>query len=385
MATTVAPSPVSTEPVAPSAPVAPATPVVAPEPVSGNQQETLADSFSKRMEAINNRPIPDADGTAASAPAQPTPVAPATGEAPSASSEPTGEIQSETGDVVMTAERNADGTFKTKIDPTQKFDITIKDAQTGKTTTYSKTVPELLRMAVDGVAANRQKDELAYYRTNIEGWQTTHKTMTANLAKVQADLDAQMELNRELLTAPDDQVVARRQEYAQQMSPEKQLARLQAELAAERAAKTKGEEERRTLETVSTFSNQRLVPHLAAAEAKIGPELVKMKLALDLVPFQVNGRVPPERLQALEAHLAGPFMQWVEAKAKELTTPSPAVKAAEDAVRAANARAQQVVNDTGRQIAPVGSVAGRDPATAQKPPKNIHEAIDRIVSRPIGS
>ena len=300
---------------------------------------------------------------------------------------PVGEVSVDDGEVVMTAERNPDGTFKTQIDPAQKFDIKVRDKVTGETKVYSKTVPELLRMATDGLAVQKVHDELGYYRKNVDGWKTNAETLTQTKAKLEADLQAQMELNRELLTADEALVVQRREEFAREMSPEKKLARLEAQIA-EDANKTKQTtEQTKTAEMVRNFAKTQLAPTLAAAEAKIGPELVKMKLALDLVPFQVNGQVPPERLNALKAHLTGPFMDWVNAKAAERSAPNPAVEAAEKAKRDAEARAQTLANTVGRAMQPVGSAAhaGNDLTKPVAPPKNVNEAIDRIINRPIAA
>lgn len=379
--------------------VAPVVVPAAPAPLSADAPSPSYQSALDRI--ITQSPMPDGtpvSGTPATvepAPAAPgadpeqataAPADPTAAPAETAASEPTGpvgEVVVDDGEIVLTAERNADGTFKTQIDPSQKFDIKIRDPETGETKVYSKTVPEVLRMAKDGVWGQKVRDEVKYYRDNVETWQQTHETLRGTVGDLQAQLDAQMELNRELLTADEELVVRRRDEYAAEMSPEKRLARLEEDIAERDRATARTAREQKDMQAVTSFANARLVPAIQQAEAMVGTEMVQMKLALDLIPFQVNGKVPPEKLAAVEAHLNGPFMQWAKAEAARRSAIRPEVQAQLDAARAAEVRAQTVVNQVGRQIAPVGT-AGADPAPKVRP-KNVHDAIESIITRPMAS
>jgi uncharacterized protein YggE len=63
------------------------------------------------------------------------------------------------------------------------------------------------------------------------------------------------------------------------------------------------------------------------------------------------------------------------------------VAVAEEAARRAQADAQVLVNSTGRAMQPVGSVrqAGSDPQAPKAPPKNVNEAIERIINKPLAA
>jgi hypothetical protein len=398
---------------APATPAAAPTvvvPVVTPSPseVFGSALDRIIKTAPLPADDQNEHPTISAGGVAGPPPVEALPmrdavIAAATGaEVPAvdgvppvtAPAVPSGEVQSEGGDVVMTAERNADGTFKTQIDPTLKFDIKVRDKETGETKTYTKTIPEVLRMAADGVWGQKVRDEVSYYRTNVPAWQESHATLTKTTEQLQADLQSQMELNRELLTADEALVVQRREEFAREMSPERELARLKAANAkkeadekaqAEKARQTT--EEQRTAKVVQDFATARLAPAVTKAEQLLGSQRAKEMIAYELIPFQVNGKVPPEKLMALEAHLNGPFMQRVQAEAAARSAPDPRIEAAEKARRETEARAQVLANSVGRQISPVTSAAnaGSDLTKPVPPPKNVNEAIERIINKPLAA
>lgn len=385
----------------------PTTTAPAPAALPTSMPETGGgESFQSRLDSIiKTAPLPSGEESPRGIPAGgvsgPTTGTTETEQAPSAEPGPTdgvppttapveptgpqGEVTVDNGDVVLTAERNADGTFKTQIDPSQKFDIKIRDAETGETKVYSKTIPEVLRMAKDGVWGQKVRDEVSYYRINVPRWQEEHQTLSTTTAALRAQLDAQMQLNRELLTADEALVVARREEFAMEMSPEKRLARMEAELAQREAAQRQTEQEQALTRQVTDFANARLAPAVTHAVALVGDQRAKEMLAYEMLPFQVNGKVPPEQLERLANHLNGPFMERVKAEAVSKAAPDPKLAQLEEAARAARAEAQRIANATGRAMSPVSNLAntGTDTPKAVAPPKNVNEAIDRIVSRPL--
>lgn len=363
-----------------------AAPVVAPTPVAPVTTPAVpttpeTSTVSQMIQRIAQKVVPD---PVAEMPVEPSVTAgptdtippitetPTGTETPTADAAPTiaptGEVQVDGGDVVMTAERNADGTFKTQLDPSQKFDIKIRDKETGETKVYSKTIPEVLRMAADGVWGQKVKDEVKYYRENVPAWQQTHSTL-------RADLDAQMALNRELLSAPDEVVIARRTEFSQQMSPENQLARLHAQLQEQQQQQQQTILQQQQTQAANAFVQTRLAPALQNAESLVGPERVAEKLAFVTVPLLVNGQIPPERWGQLEAYVAGPFQEWAKSEAAKST--SAASQA--DTLRRTQVAAQAVVQRAGAAIRPVGSV-GADTAPVAKP-KNYQDAIESIIRR----
>ncbi len=320
-------------------------------------------------------------------------------EAP-APTESTSELSIDNGEVVLSSQRNGDGTFKTKLDPNEKVDLVIKsiiDKETGKPKVYSKSLPELARLAKDGITLqpiNQQlttelqaiQPEVEYYRTNVPKWQQETTTL-------QEQLDAQKALNRELLEAEDDIVIQRREQYRAEMTPEKQLQRERAERAAEKAAheaertKTQAQKRREQHEVVAkSFVGSRIAPALAAAEAtglsKYTVTGLVTEITSDLV---VNGVIPPAAWPEMERRINdpnGPFQKEVKAEAAKRTQESDSVKAAREAAEAAQKKAQTVVNTDGRLMAPIGR-AGPDSASPQPPAKNSKEVLDRIIHRPL--
>lgn len=371
-----------TAPTAPvAAPVVPVAPVVAPvTPTPAVPSTPETSTVSAMIQKIAQKVVPDPVKPSETAGPTDTvppitqapttePVADATPTEPPIGSAPTGEVTVDNGEVVMTAERNADGTFKTQIDPTQKFDIRIKDKDTGETKVYSKTVPEMLRMAADGVWGQKVRDEVKYYRENVSSWQQSHATL-------KADLDAQMALNRELLSAPDETVIARRTEFQQAMSPENQLARLNAQLRAQAEAQQQTQAQQQEAQQANTFIQSQLGSDLKTAEGLVGEERVAEKLALVTATMLVNGRVPPQRWGDLKAYVAGPLQEWAKTEAARTGTAA----AQAEQLRRTQVAAQVAVQSAGAAIRPVGG-AGPDVAPVTKP-KNYQDAIDRIINKP---
>ncbi len=326
-------------------------------------------------------------------------VPPATDPAaPPAVVEPTSELSIDDGEVTLSSQRNPDGTFKTKLDPNEKVDLVIKtviDPLTGKPKVYSKSLPELARLAKDGITLqplNQRlttelqtlKPEVEYYRTNVTAWKTANETLQTNL-------DAQMALNRELLSAPDDTVVARRQQYQAEMTPEKQLERERADRAAEKAtqaqkeqtAKQAAQAEQRT-RIATSFVQSRIAPSLAAAEAAGLSRHTVTGLVTNLTQdLMVNGTIPPANWPEMERRITapdGPFQTELKAEAARRSTESDTVKAAREAAAAAQRRAQAVVNTDGRLMAPIGR-AGSDSAPSLPKPKTVQEVKDRLINR----
>ena len=302
--------------------------------------------------------------------------------------EPNGELSVDDGELVLRAERNPDGTFKTKIDPNAKHEFEIRDKETGDVAKYSKTIPELVRLARDGIAMQKQRGELSYYRENVPQWQEQHKTLTqqhmesqSRLADLEARLRDQMDLNRELLTAPDELVIQRREQFREEASPQRELERLKQHLAREQENARAREQQSALARQAATFVDTRLAPVIQQAEAALGGDeyarrLVAGQVALATTPFLVNGQLPPASWPQVEAHLRGPFQEWVVQTARYVK----AQKAAPEQARTAQAQAQKAVNQTGQMLRPVGTVAP-DPNLPQPKPKSANEAMERIINR----
>ena len=378
-------------PVAPVALVAQAVPAVTPvietpantEPVGLN---AMIEKIAREKAPQTTEPVVEAAPVVAAAPVVVDPAAPPPPVAIGAD----GEIKVDGDDITLRAERNADGTFKTQIDPNQKFDIQMRDPETGEMRTYTKSMPEVLRMARDGVWGQKVKDEVSYYRKEVPQWQESFKQVSAEAqtlrqttASLQEQLDAQMALNRELLTADDEIVIRRREEFAHEMSPEQRLARLEAQIRQERETAQLTERQQAVAREADTFISTRLAPVLSKAEADLGStefarQLVAGQIALATTPLLVNGQLPKEAWPKVEAYLSGPFQSWVQQTAAFQKSQ----QVESDAVRKAQVAAQAAVNATGQVIRPVGHASIAAPAPSG-PPKNLNDAVNRIINRPL--
>lgn len=285
-----------------------------------------------------------------------------------------GEIASEEDGLSLTAERNADGTFKTKLDPTQKFDFAIKDPVTGEKRSYSKTIPELMRMAKDGIEGQKVRSEVSYYRENVPKWQQ-------HVSSVEQQLADQQALNRELLTAPDELVIQRREEYQREMSPERLRERENSDLRRE-VEQIKSQHQRTQLaQRRDAFMETRGITNaIREAETVLGVEVVAGKLALATTPLLVNGVIPEKSWPVLEQYMKGPFAQWVAAQAGQKAETARKASLAAKATEQAQRTAQTVVNDSTRTMIPVGRAAPDAPPALPKP-KNKAEAVDRMIHR----
>lgn len=286
------------------------------------------------------------------------------------------------GEVVLRARDPKTGQFS-DMDQTRTYELSIRDKATGETKVYNKTLPDLMRMAKDGIAMQKSRDELTYYREQTPQWQQQH-------TELQQQVDGLRALALELLTADEGTVIARREAYVAEQSPEKQLQRLKSQLAAQEAEQTRralaARQEQARMQTTQQVQAlaSRIGPVVQEVESLVGPEAAAGKLALMTTPLMVNGVIPPERFPEIERYVSGPYRQWAQAEAAKRTT------AAQDAqkqldqqraeIRQQQARAQQAANNVGTVMRPVGN------ATAQAPlpkPKNVNETIDRIIRRPL--
>lgn len=322
---------------------------------------------------------PAADSAAATA-AEGEAPATADGTATAPAPEPTGEITIEEDGITLRAERNADGTFKTKLDPTQKLDLEFKDKQTGEIRKYTKTLPEVLRLAKDGVALQAKiqeyTPEIQFYREKAPVWERQFTDM-------QQQLDDMAALNTELLTADEHVVVQRRDEFAKRNSPQARLERLEQEKQAREAAERQTSTRREVAERARSFIQTRLSSALQTAkDAGLDGDAVAGKIALATTPLTVNGVVPPENWHKVEQYINGPFKDWVTSEAARKRAADEAASLARKQTEDAQRRAQQVVNDAGRAMAPIGKAAPDAPAALPKP-KNTQEAMHRLINRPL--
>lgn len=376
-----------------AAPVSTPTPV-APSAVQRSFNETVrkvSQQTGVAADPIIEKPVvqivrdpvrPDAPGSA-DAPAQPVAAAPdaqaleaPAPEAPPPTPELQGELAVDDGELKLASERNADGTYKTKIDPSAKFDFVVTDKESGETKTFSKTIPELMRMAKDGIWGQKVRDEVKYYRENVPQWQETHTTLGQQLDDLRA-------LNVELLTAPDEIVIQRREAYAKEQAPERRLERENSDLKQKAEAYDRAVQQRELGRKREAFMETRgLNTIITEAESKLGVDMVTGFLSRGTLPLLVNGIIPPERWPVLERFVKGPFAQWVAANATQKQTQDRQAALARQATDTAQRTAQSAVNDATRTMVPVGRASPDAPPEPPKP-KNVKEAMSRMVHRPL--
>lgn len=387
MSTSVAPE---------SVPVAPITAPPAVErtfnatiaKVSGNTSiapDPVVETPRVQFKRDEQTPVDPAAPPASDASATPTaaPDAPADVAIDAAPVEPTGEIAIDEEGITLRSERNADGTYKSKLDPTQKMDLEFKDKESGEIRKYSKTLPEVLRLAKDGMVLNQKwqeaKPEIEYYRNNVPKWQESAKQSESRLTDLQSQFEDMRALNLELLTAPDDLVIQHREHYARENSPTKVAERQLAELRDQQASLAQEQRQARA----QSFIHARLSHHIASAESVLGVDLVTGMIARATQPLlDRNGQLPPERWHELEQYVTGPLQQAATAKKSEQVKATADAASRDAAVKRAQANAQQAVNDSTRTAVPVGRAAP-DGAPASPKPKNVQDAIRAINNRPL--
>ena len=297
---------------------------------------------------------------------------------PLADGEPTSELSLDDGTVILRAERNPDGTYKTKFDPNAKLEFEIVlDKKTGEKKSYSKTLPELTRLAKDGITLQQKvqviQPEVDYYRKNVDTWAKAQAETTTKLTALEqqyADMEA---LNRELLSAPDDVVIGHRERYASEMSPEK-VARREAD-----ALRAEMERTRQTTQSLQaqSFIQARLAPALAEANAVLGEDTVA-----GIITRTFSGPIPPHEWNKVEQFVNGPLKERVAQEKGKQEQARAAEVAREATLRQTQANAQRAVNDAGRSTVPVGS-ASPDRAPTAPPAKNMREAMNKLINRPI--
>lgn len=404
VAAPVAPAP-ETQSV-PANPVQPAT--VETSKATGHDTTSVMESMIGRVARRTNRPInpspaesavqemtpvlthatpasePAADGQAApasNAPSASTPSAagaPAVdGGAPAVETPPT-LTQTITADepdgqVVLRARDPVTGQFS-DMDQTRTYELSIRDKTTGETKVYEKDLPGLMRLAKDGITMQKSRDRLAQLEQAVPQFQQKEQQYQQQNQQLEA-------LALQLLTADEPTVVSLREQYAQEQSPEKKLARLEAQMAEQRLQQLQAQEAQVSGQQAQQLAAQ-VAPIIQEVEGLVGKAAAAGQLALATAPLLVNGRIPPERFEAVARYMAGPYREWAKAEAATRQQAQTSATTAQQQARVAQQRAQQAVQQTGQAIRPVGH-AGRDNGPPKPPARNVQDVINRIVSRPV--
>jgi hypothetical protein len=273
------------------------------------------------------------------------------------------------------------------MDQSKTYELSIRDKVTGETKVYNKTLPDLMRMAKDGIAMQKSRDELTYYREQVPAWQQTHETIKQEAESFKA-------LAMELLTADEGTVIARRQAYAAELTPEKELARLRAQIQAGQVSQTVPAPAQQPaqpqinpqVQQQQAALAQRIGPAIQNAESVVGPEAAAGKLVRDLAPLMVNGVVPVERFAEVEAYVNGPYREWVTAQGAAKQTASTQAAKELEAAKAERQRAQLSARTAGTATRPTGVLSNAAPAPVSKPQaRGVNDVINNIVRRPIAA
>lgn len=382
---------------APVAPVVETPLVTAPDPARGLGSETTQSAIDR----IIRKPIPSdspVDAAVAALPGAPA-VAPSLGnpeglaaEVPVVAVEATppamvAEISYDEpeGQVVLRARDPVTGQFS-DIDQSRVYELSMKDKETGEVRVYNKSLPELTRLAKDGISSQKRMAAMTGELAQLRQTAPQHEQRATAAEARASQLEA---LALELLTADESLVVERRAQYSSEQTPEKQVARLEAQLTAERAERQRSIDAARTTAQQQGFQHaaatlaSRIGPTCKAVEGMVGREAAAGKLALETAHLMVNGQIPPAHFPQLEAYITGPYQQWATAEAAKRTTASSSAAAAQDAARQTQIRAQQAARNIGSAINPTGGMAGNIPLPQAKP-KSMTEAMDRIIrGRPV--
>lgn len=377
----VVPVVVEQTPVAPVVPVEQA-PVVEDAPIG----------LQAMMDKVIRRPVPSDEPTDPNAP----PVVPVEGapvvdpNAPPVEATPVvmvSEIKEDDGDgeIVLRARDPKTGQFS-EMDQTRTYELSRRDKATGEVRVYNKTLPEVLRLANDGLGMQKARDELSHYRQHVPQWQQAH-------ANQQQEIDGLRAIALELLTADEGVVIDRRNAYLAEQAPEKILARRQQDLDA-RESRLRQDETRRQ----QAAQQQEIGQHAQALASRIGSvvqdvvglvgqEAAAGKIALETASMMTNGRIPPERFRELEQYVQGPYLAWAKSEAAKRTT---ATTTAADLERQRQQtldiqrKAQLAAQQAGAASRPMGGMGGGAQPAAKKP-VGVQATIDAIVRRPLAA
>jgi hypothetical protein len=358
-------------PVNPSAPVAPLG-VMAPAPTTAIRSKEDVIAAMTRGESVAADPLLsptlDLDGKPRIDPSEIPAVTP---DAAAVQTNLEQGFDAGTGDSLFRI-RGADGQFKsTPSSHDDKIEVAIRMPD-GTVKSYDKTMPELVRMARDGVAGQRHAQELAALKPQYD----------AKMAEVTASLNAQIALNRSILE-DENEYVRRAQQYAEQSSPEVQLAELTKRVQQSEEQNRRASESARLTQEMTAFHTQSVEPDVnRALQANIPLRDVVGEIALNTDHLKgPDGRIPKEHWAAYATYLQGPFRTWAAQEAARYTTAP--VSAAPIVPTGQPARIDPaMLANIGRGLAPptVATLPG-DATRALPPAKTKDEAMQRIINR----
>ena len=304
-------------------------------------------------------------------PADPTANAPSPDEGPEAkAAEPTEPpAEAVIGDgATRIVVRSPDGKFSPAPDVKLEFQVGDK--------TYLKSPAELVRMARDGVAGQQYVSKAREYEQQIPVYQQ-------HMQELQQQLEYQAALNRELLE-DESAYYERRSQWQEMNTPEARLARYEQQQQQQAVTLRAQQEQAQRTAIVQQYYQAEIMPvqdDLLTNFPQVSVEQKLGRISMDTAPLMQNGVIPPHRLPEYKAYLDGPFRQWVSEEAARVDAATKQREAQlNQTIRQGQQRAQQVVQQVGRQLAPTGR-AGADAPPPPPKPRTREEAKALIIGR----
>lgn len=273
--------------------------------------------------------------------------------------------------------RNADGSFA-------ETPNVVVDFQIGEKVYKGKSLPDLVRMAYDGVAG--QKAVVENRQLQAEVIPRIQQEANQRYQRLEAEYQAQLELNAAILQDATGETWAKNHEkFAQAQSPEAVAERAQQEAMQLRNTLAEQQADQYRATTYATYIKPAL--DFVAQECPDVSDTTKAGIIASITgDLLVQGRIPPEKYPELVNRMQGPYVQAVRAEQKRFADARAATEAAVTKAKAEAAaelrEAQKKQNALVAGMKPVGGVPGSQIAKPLAPPRNKAEALDRIINRP---
>jgi hypothetical protein len=255
----------------------------------------------------------------------------------------------------------------------QKFELEVG----GKT--IVKDLSGIARLAADGIANQRHANENHQLRTQIV------PQFQQQVGTLQQQLDAQIALNRELLS-DEAKYVARRQEWMDLNSPEQRADRAERALVDRDRLATQHAQGQQSV----AYYNANVLPALKsvttdAATVTNEEILGRMMMQTSHLATAPNGTVPPENYPKVAAYIRDSLAPWAKALHAQRTQADTARRETEerqqrDRVADAQRERQLATRDVSAFVpAATGGTPLSPNSQAQSPPRSRAEARRQIL------
>lgn len=267
--------------------------------------------------------------------------------------------------------RREDGTFAPI--PPEKIEWMVKDPTTGEERVYSKSIPEVQRMALDGISATRLGNELHQTKARAAEIEQSHQNIITLARQLEAERDAQIKLNREMLADESGQAWAsRREQFMQANSPERRLHLLEQRIQEREQQIQQDTTFRQATEQATRALNEArpLVTQAMDGLDDVEQDAVLGRLTTATLHLTRNGKIPTENHGAYMEYLRGPLQEV----ANSIRSRKAAQGQAQERTTQSQKIAQAAINEEARRAKSYGAQSGE----AKKDPKIEGSMNDRI-------